>query len=92
MDRVAPPQKYFLYSFTTTGLGCLSWYSNACSWEVFLCYSSDIWSQVSGGDPEGDRKPGPVWSTLLLEERGKRNGFGMLGLLIAHTWYFSRQS
>lgn len=30
-----------------------------------------------GGDPEDDRKSVEFWSTLLLEARGKRNGFGL---------------
>lgn len=42
--------------------------------------------------PEDDRQPVKVWSTLLLEERGKRNGVAWLGLLIAHRWYFQDQT
>lgn len=30
-----------------------------------------------GGDPEDDRKSVEFWSTLLLEERGKGNDFGL---------------
>lgn len=40
--------------------------------------------------PEDDRQPVKVWSTLLLEERGKRNGVGLAGTIDSSQMVFSR--
>lgn len=96
MDRVAPPQKHLTsfkeIPFTTTGLGYLSWYNIACSWEVFLGSSLDIWSQVLEETLKVTESLCQSGQHRCWRREDKGMVLAWLRLLIAHTRYFSRRS